>query len=239
MDKYCNKFDKYKDIHDKFESLFTIVIYDYPATATIDKIQHHLGLINLMSDKFKRTYLYNRLKEFKEYITNRFVEGNITGIFLVGNETYAFDIISEWREIISKFDIENFIFKHNGHFELKYLQSLLTDESYRSVILVSGTKFTHYHYNMSKRKFISQQTAKITDLIEYMADINDTCIVHGTSNILGTLINNTAYDLSKHIIEKRLLRDNEIDEVFEKRLNTEKCKDLELWLSKMLHPEYI
>lgn len=238
MDKYHKTFDKYKDMSDKFESLFTIIIYDYSATAAIEKIQHHLGLINLMSDKYKRIYLYNRLKEFKEYLINRFVDGNISGIFLVGKETYAFDIISEWEEIISTFDIEKFIFKHNDSFELKYLQSLLTDASYRSVILVSGTKFTHYYYNMSKRKFITQQTAKLNDLITYMTDIKDTCIVHGTSNILGTLINITTHDLSKHIIEKRLLRDTEIDDLFEKHLNTERAKDLELWLSKMLHPEY-
>ncbi|AYV81707.1 MAG: hypothetical protein Harvfovirus54_4 [Harvfovirus sp.] len=227
-------FDKFKDTRDKFESLFTIVVYDYSVTLTLEKIQHQLGLINLLSDKYRRLYLYNRLKEFKDYIANRFSDGNISSIFLVGKKTHAFDIIPEWDAIIKKFDIDKFIFKHGEFFELKYLKSLLTDDSYRSVILVSGSKFTHYHYNMSKRKYITQQTAKIADVILYIKNLDDTCIVHGTSNIIPSLLSDES--LSKHIIEKRLLRDTEIEEKFQIRDNMIAAASLEYWLGNMLHP---
>ncbi|AYV84246.1 MAG: hypothetical protein Hyperionvirus20_24 [Hyperionvirus sp.] len=238
MDNYTKIFDKHKDTHDKFDSLFTIILFDYPATLAIEKVQHHLGLINLMSDKFKRGHLYNRLKEFKEYLTNRFVSGNITSIFLVGEETHPIDIIPQWRDVILQFDIEKFIFKHGRTFDLKYLQSLLTDATYRSVICVSGTKFTHYHYNMSKRKFIAQHPAKAIDLISYISDLPDTSLIHGTSNIIANVLTTAPDALSRHIIEKRQLKDTEIEDLFEIRTNSEKSKDLELWLSRILHPEY-
>lgn len=235
MDLFDKTFDAYKDMRGKFDSNFTIVIYNYPTANVIEKLEHHLGLINLISDRFKRGFLYNRLNEFKNYINNRYSDGNITGIFLVGNGTYYIDISNDWQNAIDQFDVNPFILKHSAYFDIDFLRTLLTDVTYYNVITVLTNRFTHDFYNKSKRKFIHQDVAKAVNLIGYLKDIKGTCLVHGTSGLLSNIQNSS--QLEKHIIVTKLLHETEVGDVFEKRENDKNCVKLEYWLSKILHPE--
>ena len=227
-------FNNYKNDTDRFESLYTIVIYNNPVTDTLNRLQHHLALINLISDKFKRQYLYSRLDNFKEYIKNRYDGGNITNIFLIGREMSVIDIIDRWKVIIEEFDVDPFIFRNGEHYDIDFLQNLLTDNIYYNVIMVSPNKFVHSYYNQTKRKRIHQtNNFKISDLLAYLQELDSICIVHGTSNLLSNLI---SMDLPSHVVLNKLLRDEEIIEVYDRHNNTKNSMKLDQCLSKMLHP---
>lgn len=228
-------FNPYKNIKDKFESNFTIIIYDYSIAEVIKKIQHHLGLINLITDNFKRSYLYNRLNEFKNYITNRYINDCcITEIFLVGKEIYCFNFVNDWHNIIQKFDIDHFIFIRSEYFDIDFLTNLLTDSNFYNVITISKNKFIHYHYNKSKRKIIYQNKWQVSTMIEYLQNLNEVCIIHGTFGLLTNTKSNSIFE--KHIIIDKLLHEDEIFDIFERKENKKNEIELTQWLSKLLHP---
>ena len=161
---------------------------------------------------------------------------SITKIYLINKRINSFDILPEWENVIRKFDIVPLIFKYNDYFELDYLKSLLTDDSEYNVINIS-TKFNHYIMNSSKRKFIGQGNAKISDILEYVNKLkNKKIIFHGTSGVLKNLVNNL--DSKSSIIVQKLLKDEEIIEIFSKEENSKNLLKLEEWLNKILHKDY-
>ena len=233
-------FGPHAETRDKFESQFTIISFDNPPTELIEKVQHQLGLINLMSDRVKRGYLYARLRDFRDYLQNRFTDDThkVTGIFLVGKETHSFALHDSWRSVVEKFDVEPFIFRHGEYFDLSFLRSLLTEDRRYDVITVSPTRFTHYHHNPSKRRMVHQDGAKTSEVLEYLKKIEAVCLVHGTGSVVSNLANNLEEGKFHRIIVPKSLRDTEITEQFERHANTGNASQLEVWLSRMLHPEY-
>ena len=76
-------FEDYVNIKDKYDSLYTVIIYNTPKNKLIDLINHKLEKIKLMANSFKRKYLNDRLYLFREYV-NTMKEKH--RILLVGKE---------------------------------------------------------------------------------------------------------------------------------------------------------
>ena len=115
-------------------------------------------------------------------------------------------------------------------------RNLLTDATYDDVMFISINKFTHYHCNKTKRKLIHQKTNKLSDITNYLKDMKTQCIIHGPSNMLSSLQNDI--QLNRHIIIPKLLNDDDVHQIFEKKTNDKNMAELELWLSRLLHPQY-
>ena len=239
MNIFDKTFEKYRNSGSKFESNFTIIAYKLPINSFVEKIQHQLNLINLMSDRFKKVYLYTRLNNFKEYIKNKFeTETHITNIFFVGQETNAIDIIDSWKLVIEKFDVESYIFRHGEYFDIAFLQSLLTDDKFYNVVVILPNKLSVFQHNPSKRKQVNQiQVPKLPELITYLKTIKGQCIIHGTSNILASLSTSNELD-SNVIIKTKILGCNDLNDIFRNSEDTKNSAQLDIWMQRILHPEY-
>lgn len=234
--KFDEIFGKYANIVDKFESNFTIVVYEYPIVSLMEKIAHQIELINTIQDRMRKSYLYERLNRLREYVDNMKVHNNITGVFLVGKNIFFSEFDTEWKLVVEKFDVNRYIFKYGDKFDIEFLKDYLTNDKVFNVINIAPKNYTHFHINRSKRKKIHTGVVKTNDLNDYIKNIkmdkDDKCIVHGTSGVLRNLAHT-----DKIIVSTKTMKDNEIIQLIETIENDKKIKQMDDWLSKLLHPE--
>jgi hypothetical protein len=227
-------FNPYREERSKFKGCFTIFIYNLSQEITLEKISHQIGLINLISDKMKKNYLLSRVYEFKDHITNKYTDSNISGIYLVGDTVNLINILPQWKKNIEQFDINNFIFKYDEFYDITYLEDLCLNTNYVNVLTVSQSKFTHFYYTISKRKNVGNGSSTTVELQNYLKSLGKNIVLlHGN----GQILKNFPEDKNIIVIPK-ILNEEEIMEEFDKKDNIAKSEELSDWLGKILHPEY-
>jgi hypothetical protein len=234
MDKFNSIFSEYRNEKDKFESQYTVVIYDYAVEKLLEKVKHQINLANTSRDKVKRTYLNDKLYGFRKFIENKKADVILNCVFLVGKDGKIEEITLEkpWLAVLKDFGVDNFIFKHGEYFEIDYLEELFLDTTYKHVLHVNNNKLTHYYMNKTKKKIAYSEESKSLNIEEYIAiNIPEKCIVHGVSGLLKNI------KLGSHILSAKNLRDEEIFEIFEKEQMLENHKKLDEWLENISNPK--
>lgn len=247
--EFDDVFSQYTDIKSKFNGSFIMVVYKLSQEELVHKISHQIGLINLMSDRYKKNYLLTRIFNLRDYINARYTnisntsQNAISNIFLIHDDIISINFNELWCNNIEEFDINHFIFKNDEYFDIKFLEDLLLNTSYVDIISVSQHKFTHNRYTGSKRKYINEKSSNHNDLQKYiemylggLTKSNPNIpkmLIHGSG-----IIKNFACEDQRIIIVSKSLRDDEIMDYFDMRINIIKAKELEDWLGKLVHPDF-
>ena len=79
-----SELDNYKDNSGKFESLFTLLVYNHTVEELLDKLNHQLKKVNNMSgSSLKKKIVNNNLYNSIQYISD--IQNNIKNIKLLSN----------------------------------------------------------------------------------------------------------------------------------------------------------
>lgn len=222
MVDFDETFKKYKDCKGKFYSLFVFVVHDMLASELIEKIKHQLELLKSIKDNFKKGFLSNRLYQFRLYLEDiKDKESTIiNSVFMVHDEIDNIVLPKEWKDLLLKYNVDKYIFKYNDHYDLDYLENLLTNDEYCHIIHANNNQINYYHLNKTKKKLVCSEEKKSPDIAQFMNtnNIQDKCIIHGVSVALKILkLDN------KHIVINKFLKDEELINIWEQ----EKFKDIQ------------
>ena len=79
-----NQLDNFRTITDKFESQFTIIVYDLTIKNLISELYKKLSFIKQIKDTFKKKYINDKLYSLIEYLNE--MDGDLiaNNIYLVG-----------------------------------------------------------------------------------------------------------------------------------------------------------
>lgn len=205
-------FEKFRTHKDKFESLYMLIVHEIETTELIEKVSHQIKLINTVQDSMKRKYLNDRMFGFKTYLTTqKYNKENekISKVFFIFEETEEVDLKKEWKQVLSDFQVENYIFKYGGVFDIDYLVDLFTDISFKNVVAVRNNVLQHMHLNSTKKRTICTKDEKSLDVEKYVKEnIKEPCVVHGSSVALKN------FKSDEHIIIHKHLKDEEVLDEF-------------------------
>jgi hypothetical protein len=213
MDYFNETFGKYRNMVDKFESLFIFILRDIPVSDFVEKVSHQLKLINTTKDNVKRKYLNDRMYEFKTYITDKKHDDGflLNKIYMISSEIDEIDLAKPWLKLLREFEVDQYIFQRGSSFDIDYLKDLLLNDKFKHIIHLRNTALTHIHLGFHKKRTYHYEDSKNTDIVNYVtSNINERCLIHGSSVILKTL------KIGNHIIFNRHLRDEEIFDEFKK-----------------------
>jgi hypothetical protein len=233
MDIFESKFNKYKNIRDKFDSQFTIICHNITPQELENKLTHQIELFKLVKDNFKKSYLINKLDQMKKKLDKLQEIKIINSVFFIDKEQVSEVILEEkWIQILQDYNINNYIFKQSEFFDIDFLQDLLLNEKLYDIICVTNDSMTHSQINKTK-KMVIYKSKKNHDLQEYLnKNIKNICLVYSnTPNILKNIKHNNI------IIINRLLNDEEIIKEIDKEINNKNMEELETWLKNILHPK--
>ncbi|QKF94654.1 calycin family protein [Fadolivirus algeromassiliense] len=205
-------FDKFKDIRDKHEALFTIVVYNLTVEEIIQNIMHKMELAKNIKNPKKRSIVCKRFYNFKEYMKELKNDKIINSIYLVDDQIEEIVLLKDWLDVLNHFNVDTFTFRYNEFFELNYLKQLLTDTSFKHVINVKNNLLIHIHLNPTKRRIHHQEEIKSMDIEGYLKqnNVNEKCVIHGVSSAIRNVNQNN------HFVFSKQLKDDEIFEVFRK-----------------------
>src|ERR1700744_637673 len=102
MTAFDIKFNKFKELKDKFESQFMIICYDLLLDDLKDKVKHQIELIKLVKDNVKRHYLLNKIFNFRNFLDNLQERKKINSVFLIHHDTSEILLEDEWINILNK-----------------------------------------------------------------------------------------------------------------------------------------
>jgi len=219
-------FDKYRNIKDSSDSLFTIVTYNTKACDIIESLNHKLELSKTLKNPKKKANACKRLYELIEYMKEYNEDKEPNSVFLVGNVINEINLDKQWLEVLKYFDVDKFIFKYNDTYEIDYLKDLFTDDSFKHVINIKNNSLTHIHLNPTKKRIHHQEETKSMDLDNYIksANVKEKCLFHGVSVALKN------FKPLNHFVFTKQLKDEEIFEVFRKDIVTQVHKELQEYL---------
>ena len=103
-------FENFKNIKDKKETLFTIIIYEKTAKFLIEDIQQKLQNIKKMKDSFRQKIINDRLYNLKCLIEKKYND-KINLIILCGEEINIEELSKKQINILKEYNILNYIFK--------------------------------------------------------------------------------------------------------------------------------
>lgn len=222
-------FEKFKNTSGKNESLFTIVIYNLSVEQITQLLEHQLRTAKNIINPKKRTVICKKIYQLKEFIKDYKKNKLINSIFLVDNTINEIELNKDWLDVLKYFDVQNFIFKCNNFFEINFLKSLLTDVSYENVICVNNNKLTHTFFNKNKKRVHFKDEIKSLNIEKYINDncIKDRCLIHGVSVALKN------FKTEIHLVYNKLLKDDEILEIFRRETISKKQNQLQSFLDFM------
>lgn len=199
--------EPYRNVTDKYESLMTFLVHDITVKELNDKLYHRLNMIKTIKNTFKRKYINDRLYNFIEYFKEYDLNTIINAIFLVSTEIIDIPLNEKYMSIIKEYDINNFIIKYNNNFEINYINDLLTNLNFRTILHLNNTKLEHIILNNTKRKVIHTEDSKDMNLIKYMQDtqITKRCMIHGISGQLKNFKSVDHFVINKHLTDEQIL----------------------------------
>ena len=204
--------EQYRDETDKFESLYTIVIYNLDVQSVIDILYKKLDMIKNIKNTFKRKYLNDRIYGIIQYFNEYKPDQNVNGIYLVNNHINHIKLSEDNLNVLKSYTVENFIFKYGSNFEIDYLNKLFFDISYNHVVQFNNNKMMHIHLNTTKRKIVNTIDSKDynTDILPYLKEINNDVsritVYHGVSSYLKNIKFETSYVFTKYLTDEEILK---------------------------------
>lgn len=198
--EFLNKFSKYTNQKDKFESLYIFVIYKLSFLDTIAKILKIINSIDLIPDVKRKYYLKNRMNNFLEYIKINFVpESLVNGIYLLDSNVNYEPMDKYYIETLELFSHNNFSYKYDNEYNINWLKDLVLNRNYINVIKVKNNDITHIKLNSSKKNTVLSQTIKSLNLEQYIQlqiPKSEQYIIHGISVCLKNFTDKNAMHIS-------------------------------------------
>ena len=143
--------NKFTDKKGKFDSLYTILVYNTKVSDFISFLYEKLDSINNISNQFKK-YLNNIIFSFKEFIESKYKKDNIINeLFLVSKEINNFKLKNSDIKELKEFDIKNILFLNGESFKIEYIKDLLYNYNYRYVININNKKLIYYKLTKTKK----------------------------------------------------------------------------------------
>jgi hypothetical protein len=226
-------FENFKNIKDKKETLFTIIIYEKTAKFIIEDIQQKLQNIKKMKDNLRQKIINDRLYNLKCLIEKKYND-KINLIILCGEEINIEELSKKQINILKEYNILNYIFKSDEIFHIDYINNLFYDFKFYNCIHI-GKLVNYYQLNSTKKKKIKEEKFNVKDcatkIEEYINDKKENFIIYGNSQI-NKKINN------KYIIEKydNYHTDEEIVISFQNIEMKNKQKEFNKYISNLNDP---
>jgi hypothetical protein len=202
--------EKFKDITDKFQSLYTILVYNTTVQELIDDLYLRLEKIQKITDTFKKKYLNDRFYSFIEFIKSKKREDKLNTIFLVSSSINELIITKSQLNLLYDYQVPKIIVKNDNNFDIEYLDDLLNNNNYYDIIQLKNNELKYYHMTKTKRKLVKTVEEKSLKIIDYLPDNKSRLIIHGSSGLLKN------FTLDNVPIYKVHLTDHEIFEIFNK-----------------------
>jgi len=176
--------DKYKNIVDRYDSLYTIIVYNTNINELVDFIYHKLEKIKIIKNIYKRKHINDRLYFFKQYIDDTIKKDKINSIFLLGKDIIEFELTKSEIKVLSEYNIKPIIFKSGEYFDIDYVNNLLTDFTFYTVIHIMDKNMKHIVLNSTKKKIINEDSIDNINLDEYISQFDEN-ILHRLTFKMG------------------------------------------------------
>ena len=234
-------FSEYKEITDKYESLFMIVVHGITAATVHENIMYQIAKVGNIKNNVKRKYLNDRLYNFSVYLTEqKYFQTNelINKVFLISDNNTEITMEKKWVTLINHYDVPKYIFKNGDTFDIVYLIDLLTNENYKNVIVLKNNTATHIHFTDTKKRENCKFDLKNKKLEDYLKENikNDDCVVHGVSSSFKNLTVDKS-NVKTVVVENVYLKDEELRIEFNKLKMHELHKKLQETLDHINNPK--
>lgn len=229
-------FNKYLGIKDKFDSLYIFVIYKIQLEECTEKVSRIITLIDSMSDTKKKSYLKNKLHNFREYLKMNYEpETFISDIFFVNNDINSESLTPYHKQTLELFQVNKLSYEYASEYPLEWLKNLLLDREYINVIKVKNNDIMHTKINSSKRINVYSNTIKSMELNKIISERipkGESYLIHGMSAVLKNFVDKNAI-----AIYTNELTDENILKIASNVKMLVLHKELEDILSKLLDPK--
>jgi hypothetical protein len=232
--RFDSTFDKFKEIKDKFESLYIFVIYETLREELEDIFSKLIKNIDSISDSKKKHYIKSRITNFKNTIDST-KDTIINGIYLVGETVKYVPIEKYYIDTLKMFKIGKCNYKFDNYYPIGWLKNFVIERSYVNVVKVKNNDVSITKFNQTKQLTVYNETIKSFNLIEFLKTRMEKDIkflVHGSIKQINDYKNNLCLG-----IENKELKIEEIHEYIEDSFYKENIKELENWLSKIVDPK--
>ena len=230
-------YNKYSDVKDKFDSLYIFVIYKLSLEEVIEKVSRIISIIDSMSDVKKKSYLKNKLHNFREYLkTNYKPESIVSDIFMVNNEIKTETLTPYHKQTLDMFSHSKLSYEYASEYPLHWLKKLLLDREYINVIKVKNNDLTITKMNSTKRVNVLVSTIKAMDLEKIVLEKipkGEPYVIHGVSAVLKNFVDKNAI-----AVNAGELTDENILKIASNVKMIELHKELDDVLSKLLDPKF-
>lgn len=217
----ASSFDEYKSETDKYDSLFTIVVYNTSATVVHENVIHQLTKINTIKNSVKRKYLNDRMYGFSTYITEQpYYSSNdiINKVFLIGAKINEINMDKKWIQLLNHYSVSKYIFRNGETFDIDYLVDLLTNDKYKNVLSVKNNIVTHIHFTHTKKREDLKFDLKNKKIEDYLKEIikQQDCVIHGVSSCFKTLSIDGQLNNKTIVVPNVHLKDEDLRDEFKK-----------------------
>ena len=221
---------EYKNIKDKFESLYTFVVYDSSIDKLVEFLFQKLKILQKINDNVRKKYLNDRLYSLILYLKND-QNRTINSILLLGKDINEIPLTKNYISVLKEYLVPEIIIKNGEYFDLEYVTLLLTDLSFYKIINVNNNKMTVHLVNSTKSKVFFENESSNFNLEEYIKEhfmqdvINKKLLVKGSSSHIKKL------KMDNLLIFNKNITNEEAFEIFEK----EEMKDRHKLLEECFH----
>jgi hypothetical protein len=181
-----NTLDTYKDNKDKFQSLYTYIVYDTENKEMINTLYKQLETISKMGDNIKKKYLNDRIYQLILYYKNK-KDSVINVVILLGKEIVEIALSKKQKQTLKEYKFPKIITKRGYNFHIDYLKDVFFNFNFRDVIHINNKKYNHCVMNNNKSKIVSNGNISSIDIQEYINKLNNKVLLHGVSSILKSL----------------------------------------------------
>lgn len=234
---FDNNFEKYSSIKDKFDSLYIFVIYKLDFESSYEKVSKIINIIDSMSDVKKKSYLKNRLHNFREYLKMNYnLESLISGIFMVSDDVKLEVLTPYHAQTLDMFSHNKLSYEYDCMYPIDWLKKLLLDRTYINVIKIKNNDVTHIKLNSTKKHNVNSSTIKSMNLAKIVEDLipkGEPYLIHGVSSVLKNYVDKNA--LAIRSVE---LTDEMILGIVSSVKILEYKKELEQILDRLLDPKF-
>jgi hypothetical protein len=243
-------FNDFTKSRDKFESQYTVVIYNTTREDAIEAASHQMRILEKIGDTVKRAYLVHKMWVLRSHLEKRVVvEGMaqplVASVFLLdaGDALHEIPLAPEWIATLRKWNVPTWICRHGEYFDIPYLTDLFLNTAGTHTVHVHNNKLTHWLVTPSKRQQLYQEETKGLDLAAYFGvdgaarkhwTPGTRVIVHGVSVVLKNY--KPGVD---QLVVARHLRDEEVDEIVEREAAADVHRELAEWMGSITNPKLV
>jgi hypothetical protein len=159
-----------------------------------------ITIIDSMSDFLKKSYLKNRLHNFREYLkTNYKPESVVNGIFMV-NDIVEFESLTPYHIFtLDMFSHNKISHQYGIEFPISWLKQLILDREYINVLKIKNNDITYTKMNSTKKINLYTHTIKSMDLNKIVLERipkGESYLIHGVSGSLKNYTDKNAVSVN-------------------------------------------